>query len=155
MSRGDIINVFCSACGCCVGLAGCYEHDIGAQVEVRDYGVPVGFSCAGHARVYANGAEHAVGCPADHGAAGGRLLPVFAIIPEGERPPTHGPRADDVVGHDAGLDAGYGVGPLTWANHGPTERWASRRFKFTGHVFEGGHTTEASAVLWVAEGTLP
>ncbi len=34
MSRADVIDVFCPACDCNVGLAGCYEHNIGAQLEV-------------------------------------------------------------------------------------------------------------------------
>jgi len=54
----------------------------------------IGWGCLYSREVYASGVEHAQKCMAPH--CGDPMIPVYAIIPEGERPPTNEPDDGDV-----------------------------------------------------------
>jgi len=56
---------------------------------MTDHGKPIGWWCNTCQHMFGPTSMHALG-------AGGNNIPVFAVIPEGERPSTHEPRKDDV-----------------------------------------------------------
>jgi hypothetical protein len=130
---------------------------------MRDYDKPVGWWCnADGKRVDDLVVAGGLTCP--------RCIPVYAVIPEGQRPEAEEPDADTVlrcVDHDVGAHTltrlclvrdnvdgdGFGGERRSTTNlYGAPCGW---------HLFSGGAVgssstlIEGEAVLWVAEGVLP
>jgi hypothetical protein len=99
----------------------------------------IGWGCLYSREVYASGVDHAQNCGAVH--CGNSLIPVYAIIPEGERPTTNEPAGETVVQDVLGNNCdGY--------------EWCFRRADSKGA--RADPTREgATAVLWAVEGRRP
>ncbi len=111
-------------------------------MTTKDYGIPIGYSCDGCEQDGAISSTHSWGCY-EHGIH--RQIPVFAVIPKGERPTTHDPD-DETVLFGGNLRCGrHRAGQLT------SGHWLCCDDMGSALRFVEVETI-ADAVLWVAEG---